>query len=193
MTERPTFDRWLNIGTALFVVLAVAVLVRERILPAWRGREVVAVGDRVPGRLRYQALASGDTLSVRPPAPSIHFLFRSDCPACGENLPAWRSVVALTRGVRTFAVGFEPQDAALEYVRRELDAALAVRPVHRDEYVRILGIAVVPTTLVLDATGRLVWRRSGPLSEHAVASLVGAVSDLGAGEPRLPEPVESRP
>lgn len=193
MKRRPGLERWLNAGTAILVIVALATLARERILPAWKGRDEVSLGEKVPERLRYGALASGDTLSVRPPASTLHLIFQSGCPACRDNLPAWRRLLDGSRGLRAFAVGLEPPEPALAYVREQLPAALAVRPLDLDGYVRILRITVVPTTLLLSASGRLVWRRAGRLSERDVASLLATATKIRGRAIPVPTPETPSP
>lgn len=178
MQRRRRWQRWLNAGTAVLVLVALGTLVRERILPAWRSRAEVRAGEKVPEGLRYRTLASADTLSVRLPAPTLHLVFQSGCPACRDNLPAWRRLLARSRGVRALAVGLEPPEPALAYVREQLSTALAVRPLDVNRYVRILRISVVPTTFLLDGGGRLVWRRAGRLSERDLASVAALATEL---------------
>lgn len=164
-----TREVWLNGATVLLLVIATGLFTRDRILPAWRARQVVEVGEQVPGDLDLVALASDDTLRLGDLQPSLLLFFQSTCPACTRNLPAWRRLVdRRPDGVRSLALGLEAPDAALRYVREELPEALGVRPLDPGRTTRILGVEAVPSTLIVGATGRLLWSRTGLLTEADV-------------------------
>lgn len=170
---RPTadgrLDGWLNAATALLLVVAAGLLARDRLLPAWRAGQVVEVGESAPEDLALVSLASGDTLRLGALRPSLLMFFQSTCPACTRNLPAWRRLTEeRPPGVRTVAVGLEPAAPALAYVREEMPRALGTRPLDSGRATRVLGVEAVPTTLLLAADGRVIWRRSGVLDDAAV-------------------------
>lgn len=172
-TSRQWTGRALDAGTWLLLLVGVVLLVRDRLVPAWEEREQVGVGQAVPSELRLTALSGGDTLSPAAPGiPTVYLIFQSTCPACERNLPSWRRLMTEVPGLRALAVGLEEETTALAYVRAELPEALAVAPVDRDGFVRRLGIAVVPTTMVVDGRGVLRERIAGVLAEGAVRRLV---------------------
>lgn len=188
----PTYDRWLSVATAAVLLLAVAMLVRDRVLPAWRAMRVVEVGERVPDGLELVALASGDTMRLAALRPTLLLHFQSGCPACRRNLPAWQRLVdGRPPGLRALASGLEPAASALAYAREHLPRALAVRPADRDHAVHLLGLTAVPTTQLISGGGELLWSRSGVLSDADVAGVLrrarralSSGSDPDADEPR---------
>lgn len=187
-------ERWLNGATAVVLVLAAALFVRDRVLPAWRARQVVEIGERAPESLSLVTLATGDTVRLGRLRPSLLLWFQSTCPACGRNLPAWRRLVAeRPPEVRVAAVGLEDAVPALAYVREELPEALAVRTGDRARATRIMGVEAVPTTQLVGADGRLLWSRSGVLTAADVDRVLRrARGDLASGsDPEREVPSES--
>lgn len=176
-------DRWLNGATAVVLVLAAALFVRDRVLPAWRARQVVEVGERVPESLSLVTLATGDTVRLGRLRPALLLWFQSTCPACGRNLPAWRRLVTeRPPEVRVAAVGLEDPVPALAYVRREIPDALAVRTGDRARATRIMGVEAVPTTQLVGVDGRLLWSGSGVLTTADVDRVLRhARGDLPTG------------
>lgn len=173
-------DRILDLGTGLVLVLALALVVEARLLPAWRARAAVEVGERFPPDLTFRALATGEPISLGHGAPTLLLVYRSDCPACRRLAPTWASLAdGLRPRVRVFAVALEPAEPALAYARRRLDPALAVRPASRERFLRIAAVRAVPTTLYVDGGRRLRFRRTGDLTETDVAA-VRELADRGA-------------
>ncbi len=175
MGGRRRWDRILDVGTGLVLLLALALVVDARVLPAWRASTAVEIGERFPADLTFRTLASGEPVSPGHGAATLLLVYRSDCPACRRLAPRWRALTADVRPeVRVFAVALEPAEPALAYARRELDGALAVRPESRDRFLRIAAVEAVPTTLYLDDRGRLRVRRTGELSDHDLSVLLDA-------------------
>lgn len=182
---RSARDRLLDAGTGLLLVGAVALLVRDRVLPAVRGREAVEVGQSLPSEMTFRALASGDTIAAPAGTPTLLLVLQSSCPACRAMTPAW--VELLRRRdpeVRVLAVALEEPDTGLAYVRSRLPGALAVRPLATDRFLRTLEIRAVPTTLVLGPDRTLRYLRSGLLDDVEAGRLLQLV---GADRP----PVEA--
>lgn len=182
-------EAWLNAATVLLLVVAAGLLVRDRVLPAWRARQVVEVGETAPDDLALLALASGDTLRLGDLRPSLLLFFQSTCPACARNLPAWRRLVdRRPAGVRSLAVGLEPPAAALRYVREEIPDALGLRPREPGRTTRILGVEAVPSTLIVGPRGRLLWRRTGVLSDRDVRRALATARRASPARPPLDVP-----
>lgn len=182
--------RLLDLGTTFMVLAAAGLLVESRVLPAWRASRIVEVGERLPDELRVRSLVADDTLDVDAALPTMLLFFRSDCPACDRALPAWRRLVRVGGGrVRSLAVALEPPGPALAWVRRELPAALAVRPERPEELLRRLAVRRVPTTLLVGSRGRLRYRREGvpgAVDGDSLLALAG-IRPPGSGvRPRLP-------
>ena len=162
---RSGFERWLNAATAVLLAAAAALLVRDRLLPAWRTHRVVDVGEAVPDELGLVSLATGDTAALDHFRPALLLYFQSTCPACTRNLPAWRRLLEQRPpGVPAVAVGLEERLPALEYAREQLPGALAAGPADRSRTTHLMGVRAVPTTQLVDGSGRLVWSRAGVLT-----------------------------
>lgn len=174
------FERLLNGATALLLLLAGVALARIHVLPAWRARQVVEVGERVPEDLALVSLSGPDTLRLGSLHPALLLYYQSTCPACERNLPAWRRLLEeRPSGLSAVAVGLEEPVTALGYAREGLPGALAVRPAERARAVRLMGVASVPTTQLVGGGGRLRWSRSGVLS----AADVDRILDRARGTP----------
>lgn len=182
--ERPRRrHRMMDLGTALMVLAAAALLVESRLLPAWRARGIVEVGDRVPGELAVEVLATGDTLALRAGTPTLLLIFQSDCPACARAVPPWRRLLARSgTRVRALAVGLERKASALAWVRAKLPRALGARPLDAPSFLRRLAVGRVPATILVGPDDRLLHRRGGVPTAFAVDSL----SELAADRARRP-------
>lgn len=177
---RTARDRLLDAGTGLLLAGALALLIRERVLPAWQARGAVEVGRAVPEGIAFEALASGDTVPLPAGATTLLLVLQSSCPACRAVAPAWTDLLRRRDPeVRVLAVALEPPDAGLAYVRTHLPGALAVRPVSADRFLRTLEIRAVPTTLVIGADRRLRYRRSGLLDDGESVTLMRLVGPDG--------------
>ena len=92
-------DRMLSVVTAGVVATAFYFLATERVIPALRGDPVrVVEGWRLPGGLEFELLdgsQSSGTVVVPGAKPALLLAYSSTCPACYENLPAWREVIAV--------------------------------------------------------------------------------------------------
>lgn len=170
------FERWLNGATAVLLAAAVALLARDRLLPAWRAHRVVEVGETVPGDLGLVSLATGDTAALERFRPALLLYFQSTCPACTRNLPAWRRLLEKRPpGVPAVAVGLERRLPALRYAREQLPGALAVGPADRNRTTHLMGVRAVPTTQLVDGSGRLLWSRTGVLTAADVDRVLDRV------------------
>jgi len=188
--EKAGFERWLNGATAVLLVVAAALLFRDRLLPAWRDLQVVEVGDRVPEELALVSLPSRDTIRLEGLRPALLLYFQSTCPACARNLPAWRRLMEeRPPGMPAVAVGLEGALPALGYVREELPGALAARPADRSRMTRLMAVEAVPTTQLVDEDGRLLWSRSGVLAAADVERILDRARGVrpgGSGPPEAP-------
>ena len=187
---RSTRDRLLDAGTGLLLTVVLVLLVRERVLPAWRARQAVEVGHNVPGELAFEALASGDTITAPSAARTLLLVLQSSCPACRAMVPGWTDLVRRRDpSVRVLAVALEAPEPGLAYVRARLPDALAVRPLSTESFLRRLAIRAVPTTVVIDRDRRLRYRRSGLLDDVEATALLQLVEPEPApaeGELRAP-------
>lgn len=160
----------LDLLTWIVAAAALALVVRERVLPWIAERGIVDPGDRVGAELSVLDTATGDSIPLARDSSTLVFVFRSTCAACTRSVPAWARL-AREAGVRAIAVGLESARAAARYARAHLPAARPAVPTDARRFARQLRIRVVPTTLLIDREGRLAERRVGPLEESDVTEL----------------------
>lgn len=174
MRRRRRIELALNLATMTMLALALGVWTRSFFGGGSdAGVREGTASSHVPDSVSFEALASGDTLRMAVDGPALYLVFRSTCPACGENLRLWRGVIAkLPESVQAFAVALERGESGRRFARRHLTEALAVRPLEELDFVREFGILGVPSTLLIDAAGRVRVRRTGLLDADAVAEIV---------------------
>lgn len=170
MSKRTRRDLALDILVGLTAVLALFFLVRERLAPWLADRSVLDPGEMVREAPALVDAQSGDTIVFQPGAASLLLVFRSTCPTCLENAPAW---VRLAEGShwQTTAVGLESMEAAARYASKHLARARVAVPQDMGRFTRRFRIEVVPTTLVIDREGRLAARHAGSLEELDIQAL----------------------
>jgi hypothetical protein len=167
-------------------VTAVYILATERVIPALRGEPVLLQqGDSLTESLEFRALGASQDEAVarvsRVPSaqPSLLLAFASTCPACYANLPAWKKLVSsASESASVLAVALERDSlAALSYSRDNLPGAIAVIPRDPQRFVDVLGLSVVPFTILVYVDGRVAFLKRGRLES---ASVVAATRALGA-------------
>lgn len=156
--------------TALAAIAALTFVARERVLPWLAERAVVDPGELIRERPRVLDALTGDSIALADGRATLLFVFRSTCPACTEAAPAW---TALANGTpwSSFAVGLEPARPAARYASTALPRVRAVVPPDPADFARRFRIRVVPTTLAIDESGRLLLRRAGPLDDDDLDEL----------------------
>ena len=164
MNDRIVRRALLDVATAGLVVVALAAVVHDRVLPAIAERARIDPGDRLRDDLRFRPVGTGDTLSVTEDETSLVVVFRSTCPVCEETAPDW---AALTRiaGHRVFAVGLEADSTAAAWVSSRVPGVHAVVPLDPSRFLDRLRIRAVPTTLLFEGR-RLALARVGPLQSQ---------------------------
>ncbi|HSM09794.1 MAG TPA: hypothetical protein VLA33_12385 [Gemmatimonadota bacterium] len=160
MGTRITRGSVLDAATLALVLVAGAMLMHDRVLPALADRARLDPGDRAE-TLRFRGIASGDTVGLEDDAPSLVVVFRSTCPVCEETAPDWAELARLAPG-RLFPVGLEAESAAADWTGRKLSGVEPVVPLDPAWFVDRLRIRAVPTTMLFDGR-RLALSRIGPL------------------------------
>lgn len=175
----------LDAATAGLVLVAVAMLVRDRLVPAIAERGRIDPGEIVEPPLRFQTLDRADTLGVPDGAPSLVVVFRSSCPVCEETAPDWEALARSLPG-RVYAVGLEADTAAAAWVAARLAGVRTVVPLEAGDFLDRLRIRAVPTTLLFEGR-RLTLSRIGPLLPEDHARIDRA---LRAGRASWPAPAQ---
>jgi thiol-disulfide isomerase/thioredoxin len=167
----------LNLGTAALVAVALGALIHDRLIPLWQERRRIDPGETIPSSLAFELLTDTDTITIERGRPALLLVFRSTCQACDKAVPVWSELATAIPGA-ALAVALEGREPALEYASDRLPAATPVRPLEEQAFVDRFRIRVVPTTLVIDAGGRLRIRREGPLEETDARLIASAMDDV---------------
>lgn len=110
--------------------------------------------------------------------PHVLLVFRSDCPACAEQRPMWLELAraARARGAVVLAVTGEPLNSTVSSYLG--DAAVEVRRATVAGQLGDVGVAIVPTTLLVNANGRIVDAAVGVRRDFdAMLDAVGAADE----------------
>lgn len=170
-----------NAVTGLTLVGAVALLVRDRALPALREREVADPGEAVPAEILALDLVSGDTVALRDAGPTALLAVLSTCPACERSADAWREALTQAPGrLRLLLVGDSP-DTEAAWAARRIPGAIPLVPLDREEALRRLRIRAVPTAVSISLDGVLLARREGGVSAEEARRILAAL------DPRSPQ------
>lgn len=149
-----TVLRWL----ALAAMMAVAFLLFQAVRP---GPEVSSDDGFAPD---FELLATdGTAVRLRDlrGAPVVLNFWATWCPPCRVELPSFASFARDNKHVRVLGIAVNSGDAAqLAAVRKRLDIPYAVL-LADDDVVEAYGAASLPTTVLIDADGRLVESWSG--------------------------------
>ncbi|MEO5825118.1 MAG: redoxin family protein [Gemmatimonadales bacterium] len=106
---------------------------------------------------------------------AVIFLFRTDCPACQAQKSDWQVLANAAResGLDVYAITSET--LSLPIVRNYFDAS-TVEVAQFDDpasFARDLWAAVVPTTIIVTAKGRVVFHHAGVMGASAVEQAGG--------------------
>lgn len=179
----------LDAATGGLVVVAGAILIHDRLLPALAERGRLDPGERVEDDLSFRRIGTGDTVGLVDAEPSLVVVFKSTCPVCEETAPAWAELTRLAPH-RVFPVGLEADDEAAAWVAGKLARLEAVRPLRPAAFLDRLRIRAVPTTLLFE--GRtLALARIGPLPPQDIARIRRAL--LGHRAARLARTLDPQP
>lgn len=181
----------LDAAIAAFCVFALYMFIAAR----WtardeaEGRGSYRTLPPIGSRLAPQQVAGSDTLTLVPPAKrkvrgALVFLFREDCPACALQRPDWLALAtsARLRGYPVIAIAMQDwtstyhsyfNDPALTVVRASNGRALATS----------WNTALVPTTMLVGATGVLEFGVAGILNPRELGTL-DSLLELGPGNTR---------
>jgi hypothetical protein len=160
----------------LVILLGMEVRSLRRDLRAERRRSLLpAAGQVVPPVWGRTIL--GDSLLLGEGAPGsrqVLFVFNTTCPICVETLPGWGSVAQRLASVsHVSVVGWsqDPDSATAAYLAAH---GLGIRTVTEvpQKYLRLYHALGVPTTLVLDEDGNVLYGRPGILTAVAEDSVV---------------------
>jgi thiol-disulfide isomerase/thioredoxin len=108
--------------------------------------------------------------------PAVINVWQEQCVPCKDEMPAFERVHQ-AMGNRVRFVGINPQEE-VEVARNFATKAGITYDLWRDESGEIyspLKITSLPATLFVDATGTIVWSKSGPLTAEQLTAKINAV------------------
>jgi hypothetical protein len=186
MTGKPLAS-WLRVLVLQAGLIAACVLVillemnvrslREE-LRAERARSLLPAAGQVVPPVWAHTL-SGDSLRLGegpPGSRQVLFVFNTTCPICVEALPGWGSVAQRLASASHVSVLGWSQDSDTATAAYLAAHGLALRVVTGvpQTYLRLYRALGVPTTLVLDEIGNVLYGRPGILTAAAEDSIVWA-------------------
>lgn len=166
------------LGRSLFLTLALAVLVAI----AGCGGAFPShgeVGDRAPEYGAVDLAGDSITLASLQGAPVLLNIWATWCPPCRKEMPDLQELheTFAPHGLQVVGVSIDAGGAD-EAVRQFLEEYDVTYQILRDPSDRISSVFMtqgVPVTVLIDASGIVLWRRLGPVS---------------AGDPRLNEALD---
>lgn len=143
--------------------------------------DVTPPGAREPAaRLSVPALDGDGTLAVGAPnaRPTVVNMWASWCGPCKEEMPAVQRFADANPGVRVVGIAVDDSPDAARDFAREVGVTFPLGVDEDDAVGDGYGVTGLPTTLVLDRSGRLAATWAGPVTEaelgRLTASLAGA-------------------
>jgi hypothetical protein len=181
----------LTAAVALVVVLSLQTRSLRDDVARERRRGVLTSAGQVVPPVWAGTIAGDSTLlgGGQPGTGQVLFVFNVSCAICLQTLPAWRRILtALSSepGLSLIGWSHDPDSITRAYVTRHaLSFPSVVVGVSR-KYIRLYHVQAVPSTLVLDAAGNVLFGRPGALTRMAEDSLIaiarGSIRrDIGAG------------
>jgi cytochrome c biogenesis protein CcmG, thiol:disulfide interchange protein DsbE len=137
------------------------------------------VGERV---VDYQGpTLTGDTFRLRTGAPTLLNVWATWCAPCREEMPELQLVYERHRAAGLRVVGVTTDVRAAEpRVRsfvREVDVHFTIVLDPEDRIGSVILVPGMPTTVLLDRNGRIVWRHLGAVTAD-MPSLVTAITEV---------------
>jgi peroxiredoxin len=122
---------------------------------------------------------TGDRLELRPPTadrPILLFIFSPTCSICHATLPAWKELyqAAQAAGTEVLSLSVLEPSRTAQYVN-ENQVPWNVYSLAGRDAIMTLGVEAVPTTLVLDRSGRISLSVRGRLSPEQQAEILEAL------------------
>lgn len=108
----------------------------------------------------------------------ILIMLTAECPYCARTLPTWKSLHSELAGSDSLGSNFlalttDSMRVARAYAESN-DLPFPLIPFGSQKYMQLFRAALVPQTIVVDNSGRVIFARSGELSTRAAIDSVRA-------------------
>lgn len=164
--------RWWLAGAALAAFILGAARVEQHF-----HHHVLHTGDRLLP-IAVSSLYGGSYTFTPAQRPTVINIFATWCTPCREETPGFAAAAKDLRahGVDIVAIDQEESADAVTRFVKEFDLPYRVYIDTSGVTHDLLGARVIPTTIVVNAQGIIVWEHAGPLT---AAQLLGAISQTG--------------
>lgn len=159
--------RWWLAGVALAALLLAH-------LTGHLSRKVLHTGDRLLP-IRVSSLYGGPYMFAPPRRLTVINIFATWCPPCREETPGFAAAAPRlqARGIDVVAIDQEESPAAVSRFAKRFALPYPVYIDTSGVTHDLLGARIIPTTILVNRDGVIVWEHAGPLTQ---AELLAAVS-----------------
>ena len=132
----------------------------------------VMVGDKFPAFTVTNS--AGELVQISPGAgPVVLNFWATWCPPCRAELPELADFARSHEGVVAFyGIDLQESPQTVEPFLEELQVALPVVYDRDGKAARTFAVRFIPTTIVADAQGTILFRKSGPVTAEELNSVL---------------------
>lgn len=161
--------RWLALAALAALILGAAI--ERRVLH----HHVLRTGDRlVP--LRVSSLYGTPYTLAPTQRPTVINVFATWCTPCREETPGIASLASglRARGITLVGIDQEESTAAVSQFARQFALPYPVYIDTAGITHDVLGARVIPTTIIVNSSGVIVWEHAGPLTPGELLAALSA-------------------
>jgi thiol-disulfide isomerase/thioredoxin len=161
--------RWWVAALALVALAAAGARVERHF-----HHHVLRTGDRLEP-LRVSSLYGASYTLPPPQRPTVINIFATWCMPCREETPGFAAAASglRARGIGLVAIDQEESAAAVAAFAKEFGLTYPVYIDTSGITHDLLGARVIPTTILVNRSGVIVWEHAGPITS---AELLAAIS-----------------
>jgi len=172
---KPVRERWWLAG----LVLVALVLAGARLEHHFH-HHVLRTGDRLVPIQVSSLYGSAYTLATDQ-RPTVINVFATWCTPCREETPGFAATAHALRARGFNVVGIDQEESAAAVSAFAREFALPY-PVYIDTSGvthDLLGARVIPTTILINRKGVIVWEHAGPLTPHDLLAAISQTESNG--------------
>lgn len=172
---KPVTVRWWLAGVALVVCVLAGARVERHF-----HHHVLRAGDRLVSIQLSSLYGESYTLSpVR--SPTVINVFATWCTPCREETPGFASVAhgLRARGIRVVGIDQEESAAAVSAFAQQFALPYPVYIDTSGVTHDLLGARVIPTTILVNSDGVIVWEHAGPLTRDDFLRAASSLTEQG--------------